>query len=595
MRRLPAAVAAACLVLTGCGVTMPHTGPVHVTTATGADRDDGSVTIDPRRPGKGDTPDQIVKGFLDAMRATPAITTTVAREFLTTEARDSWQPTGMVIYNAVLTPRVLASRGTEEAQATEVEATLTNAVRTDPRGTWLGPVSPAESTVGFGMEREDGEWRISAPPPYLLVPQKWFAQRFQQASLYFFDPSGTVLVPEPVFVPQGNQFASTLVKGLLQGPTLGLTEQNYLPDGLRSFSVPVSASGVAKIELTSDTGDAAMPTSDQSELMVAQLAWTLQQDPTISSFKVTIDDRAVQLPGETEFDVQHGHEYAPYVAGSSTQLFGLEDGRMVGGSPQNLETVTGPFGTGDYSLRTVSADLRAEYVAGVSESGGTLWLAPVKDTGVIPRAPITNGEDLLRPAWDFTGRLWEVDRRKTGAVVSYLVKDQMREVEVTGISGEDVKDFLVSRDGSRLIAVIRKDAEQDSIVVSRILTTGDGQVQQVLPAHDISDPAGEGQIRDIAWRSPTSLVILRPVSRDLFRVGTASVDGATGFDSLSVPVKDDVVSIAGTPNDEQTIYTFARRDATDDVPAHAVLGDLAGEQADQIVLDPRVTMLAYVG
>ncbi len=42
---------------------------------------------------------------------------------------------------------------------------------------------------------------------------------------------------------------------------------------------------------------------------------------------------------------------------------------MVGGSPQNLEPVTGPFGQPDYSLRTVSPDLRAEQVAAVSTSG----------------------------------------------------------------------------------------------------------------------------------------------------------------------------------------------------------------------------------
>ena len=72
-----------------------------------------------------------------------------------------------------------------------------------------------------------------------------------------------------------------------------------------------------------------------------------------------------------------------------------------------------------------------------------------------------------------------------------------------GISGEDVKDFLVSRDGSRLIAVIRKNAEEDSIVVSRILSTGDGQVLGALPAESITDPDNpDGQIRDIAWRSP---------------------------------------------------------------------------------------------
>ena len=61
-----------------------------------------------------------------------------------------------------------------------------------------------------------------------------------------------------------------------------------------------------------------MPSPEQVELLVSQLAWTLQQDPTITRFRVTIDGRPVQLPNEAEFSVDHGHEYAPYVAGSST-------------------------------------------------------------------------------------------------------------------------------------------------------------------------------------------------------------------------------------------------------------------------------------
>ena len=32
------------------------------------------------------------------MTATPAIKTSVAREFLTEDARDTWQPTGTIIY-----------------------------------------------------------------------------------------------------------------------------------------------------------------------------------------------------------------------------------------------------------------------------------------------------------------------------------------------------------------------------------------------------------------------------------------------------------------------------------------------------------------
>jgi hypothetical protein len=585
MRRRTAAWAAAvCLVLSGCGIGMPDSGQVNETTTTGSTRDDQPANIDPPRPKKGASREDIVNGFLDAMTATPAVRTSVAREFLTQDASESWQPTGLIVYGGVLTPH----------EGSEVQAKLIDADRIDERGAWLGPLSEDESTINFPMQLEGDELRISRPPPYVIVPQSWFEQRFRQVSLYFFDPSATVLVPEPIFVPRGRQFASTLVNGLLQGPAPGLTEQNALPPGLRSLSVPVAPSGVADVELTSDAGDAGLPSSDQSELMVSQLAWTLQQDPAIVRFRVSIDDQPVQLGGETEFSVDHGHEYAPYVSGSSTQLFGLQDGQMVGGSPENLAAVAGPFGQPGYSLRTVSPDLRAEQVAAVSSSGTSLWVAPVKDSGADPRALITTGEDLLRPVWDFSGRIWEVDRRKTGAVVSYLRNGRMRVLDVQGISGQDVKHFLVSRDGSRLIAVIRQGAEYDSIVVSRILTTGDGQVAQALAADEITDPTKpEGQIRDIAWRSPTSLAVLHPVSRELFQIRTASVDGATGLDSFPVTIDGDVVSLAGTPIPDEKIYAFAAAVAAD-APAHAELRDLAGARADQIELDPRVTMLSYV-
>jgi hypothetical protein len=582
VRRRTAAWVAACLVLTGCGIGMPDSGPIHETTATGSNRDEQPGNIDPPRPRKGATADEIVSGFLDAMTATPPIRTSVAREFLTKEASASWQPTGMVVYSALQTPR---STG-------EVE--LLDADRLDASGAWLGPVPDAEATVKFPMAfDEDGELRISQPPPNFLVPKSWFAQRFRQASLYFFDPSATVLIPELVFVPRGRQFASTLVNELLQGPSPDLAEESYLPPGLHSISVPVSSSGLAQVDLTSDSGDAAMPASDQVELLVSQLAWTLRQDPTISRFGVTIDERRVQLAGETEFRVDHGHQYAPYVAGSSTLLYGLQNGLMVGGSPQNLEPVTGPFGRPGYDLRTVSPDLRAEQVAAVSTTGTELWLAPVKDSGIDATQLISAGENLLRPAWDFSGRLWEVDRKSTGAVVSYLHKGKMQVLDVPGVSNENVKDFLVSRDGSRLVAVVRTAPETDSILVSRIVTAGDGDVVEALPARDITEPETQAdQIRGIAWYSPTSLLVLLPVTGSLFSVRSASVDGATPAVQVSVPIEKDVLSLAGTPDPDEPSYGFAPAGPGD---LAAVLTDLAGPTGNELDIDRGITMLSYVG
>jgi hypothetical protein len=582
MRRTAAAsvLAAACLGITACGVSMPDSGPVHETTTSGSNRDEQPARIDPPRPRKGASPEEIVDGFLEAMQETPAVTTSVARQFLTKEEAASWQPRGMEIYGGIVGPR-----------GNKVEVKLVGANRTDARGAWLGPVPEADSTVTFEITSEDGENRISNPPDNLLVPIDWFAARFRQVSLYYFDPTVQILVPEPVFVPRGPQFASALVTALLQGPPIS-SERSYFPAGLRpvGLSVTVSRAGVAQVDLTSNAGNALMPTQPSAELLVSQLAWTLQQDPTIKNFRVTIDGQPLQLTTETEFSIDHGHQYAPYGSGSSTQLFGLRDGLMVGGSTQNLAPVSGPFGRTDYHLRTVSPDPKADQVAAVTEDGTTLWMGSVKDNGKDPTQLITTGEDLLRPSWDFLGRVWEIDRRSTGAVVSYLNKGEMVPLDVQGISGQDVKHFLVSRDGTRLVAVVRQGPGDDSIVVSRILSTGDGLVAAAQAVDSITAP-GEGQIRDIAWRSPTSLAVLWPVDRELLQVRDASVDGANPSDQ-SVPVDGRVVGLAGIPVPGETTYAF--EPPTEDVPSAALI-DLAGPRANQIDIEPPVTFLAYAG
>ena len=525
------------------------------------------------------------------MTATPAIKTSVAREFLMKEARSTWQPTGMIIYGGSLTTSRVSQGG-----SSVVEAKLADVTRTDARGAWLGAQPEAEVTLPFQVELEDQQYRISDPPPSLIVPQRWFEQRFRQVSLYFFDPTGTVLIPEPVFVPRGQQFASTLVNGLLAGPPTELVdnELTLLPESLRSLSVPVS-DGVAQVDLTSDTAaDDVIPPPEEAEMLVAQLAWTLGQDPTIKGFKVTIGGRSLQLPdGESVFDVEDGHEYAPYVAGSSTLLFGLLDGRLVGGSPQNLEPVTGPFGVTDYGLRAAVPDLRLDQAAAVTADGTSLMVAPVKDTGETVTSPITDGADLLAPAWDFSGRLWEVDRHSTGSVVQYLQNGRMHDLDVPGISGEDVKRFLVSRDGSRLIAVLRIDDDNDAIVVSRILTGGDGRVDRALPAVTVTAP-DDGHIRDIAWHSPTSITVLRPVLRSTFQVRTLTVDGApAGPDAVSITLNSEVLGLIGTPVPNESGYGFVPGVPDSGIPGALV--DLAGPGAEAIDIDPRVTSLGYVG
>jgi hypothetical protein len=590
MRR-PAALVLGLLLssaLTGC-IALPDDGPVHESSTTGSGNRADAMTVDPLGPQPGQSPSEVVKGFLDAMQATP-IDDTVARQFLTDASAELWDPARTVVYDDISLPRLSPESGKL------VDVTLTGADEIDGRGTWQGALDDrAETDLRFAVIEEDGESRIAGPPNQLIVPRIWYAQRFRQVSLYFFNPTSQVLVPDPVFVPRGVDLASILVQRLIAGPDPDLlgNSRNLLPGGADpDLTVPVSADGVATVDL----GDVPVPSLADRGLLVAQLAWTLRQDTSVDRLQVLVDGTPMTLPGEGDnVSITTGEVFAPYVADANKLLFGLKDDRMVAGGAGNLAAVSGPFGQAGLGLRSITPSLDASQAAGITGDGSTLYLGDVRATEGVPQAavPVVSGAtDLLVPAWDFSGRLWMVDRTTDGAVVSYLRDSEPQRVDVPGVSGADVKTFLVSRDGSRFVAVVRRPgSKEDAVVVSRILQTPQGEVEETLPARQVDVEEGRGlRIRDIAWVTPTSIVALHPIGDELFQVRTASVDGAPGGgDDLSVTLDGEIVGLLGTPDPRQSTY------AIDLSEGEGTLVDLSGPTGSDLVFDPAITSLGYVG
>ncbi|MGN6574106.1 MAG: hypothetical protein ACTHKG_00325, partial [Nocardioides sp.] len=191
--------------LAGCA-GLPSSGPVRSEPAGQQVEDEAPVDFTPGGPRAGAAPIEIVRGFLVAMTATP-LNTSVARRFLTAEASSRWVPErGTVVY----------TEETRTAQGDDVNLELKDTVRLDRRGAWLG--GRGDASYHLKLVRVDGQWRITDPPNRLIIPASHFESRFTQAFLYFFDKSGEVLVPEPVYVPTGAQATTSLITGLLGGP-----------------------------------------------------------------------------------------------------------------------------------------------------------------------------------------------------------------------------------------------------------------------------------------------------------------------------------------------------------------------------------------
>ena len=415
-----------------------------------------------------------------------------------------------------------------------------------------------ELTLDFRVTVQDGEYRITDPPDALVVPASWFRQRYHQVSLYYFDPVAKILVPEPVFVPEGDQLATSLVAGLLAGPpplAQGVV-RSFLPSGLSvGLSVPVSDAGVADISLV---GEAQSVTSEQAGLMLAQLAWTLRQDPSVTALRVSVDGSPLPLPGGVaQYSVDAAATYGPAGPGGGKTLYGISQGRLVSGAQDtDLDPVTGVFGDEGAGLTAIAVSPDNEEVAGVDAGGRRVRLAHVQQSTSEPAAQVLlDGGSYARPTWDHAGRLWVLERRASGAVVWLYDGAQLRTVRVPGITGPRARSLVVSRDGTRLVGVVRVSGQGDQVVGARVFLNGRGQVARAGRPFVVRAPEGSAVI-DIAWASPVRVALLTAsVPGNLYEVDVVAVDGATvGVDVLSTIVTGEVLGLAASPVEDAPMY-----------------------------------------
>ncbi|GAA1924394.1 LpqB family beta-propeller domain-containing protein [Nocardioides hwasunensis] len=566
----------ACALLAGC-VQMPTSGPVvEPPVSSGAGTPAPGIFFNPRPPQVGETPDEIVTGFLEAMKATP-IRTTVARQFLTREAADGWAPEQQILTYAEL--------GSAVGQMS-VQVPLNDVNRYDSRGAWEGTEGRVE--LDLGLVQQDGEWRIDEVPDALIVPASWFDDWYQRVSLYYFDPTSEVLVPEPVHVPRGDQFASSLVRGLLAPVPTDDQDvvRTFFPPGTTQGLMPVQ-SGIAQVSLSGD------PDAIDTEIgnrMLVQLAWTLRQDPDVKAVELTIGDRLISYQGgSTQVNLGVGADYDPNGVRSDTDLFALDDGRVVTGTLGALGPTVGPLGEDGYDVRSIGVSIDGSRVAAVTGDGTGAYVASTEAPDGEVLQPVVGAVDLAPPRWDYRGRVWLLDRGAGSARVILVEDDTARVVEVPGLSGRRVSRLLVSRDGTRMVAVVR-GPRADRVVAGRIRHAVDGQVIGFTSFRRLPLAIeGTGRIRDIGWRSPTAVSVLRDISDGSSEVRTTSVDGAPGEIATAgaTRIRGTSRALVASPVDSRVSDTYALtgREVTNLTRPERVVPDLP----------EGLTSLTYVG
>ena len=321
--------------------------------------------------------------------------------------------------------------------------TLSDADQLDSQGAWQGALPRAERELDFPMAFEDGEWRIDKAPDALIVPETWFEQRFRQVSLFFFDPTASTLVPEPVFVPRGVQLASALTRALLLGPGAGLGSviQSFVPAGMTlNLSVPISADGVAEIGLKGDAGQLSHPGDPADDGAAGvdaapgaagdRAAGHHQRTAGAAARRGRAPTASTAAPSTTRPASRRARSSWACATGCSSRAPAAPSGRPAARSAPR-----------QYGVRSVAMDLTATTAAAVTADGRSVLEAPVSDgrRGRTHDRLLRRRRDLLPPAWDLADRLWLVDRTSQGAEVSYVGPHGSGTLEVPGISGERVR------------------------------------------------------------------------------------------------------------------------------------------------------------
>jgi hypothetical protein len=492
--------------LTGC-VSVPVSGPIErVEGAAPACQNCVNVQVAP--PARGDDPKQVVEGYL---RATSNYQPNyaVAKQFLTKAAAQTWSPEdGVSIYTGA--PQ---STGNTVLMNGQLVGAL------GPDHTYTARNVPFK--LNFGVVKEDGEWRISRPPPGLLVAAYSFQLFYKTYNIYFVGNSAS-LVPDAIYLPdipnQAN-IASVLMNALLTGPSKWLAPAvvSLIPanTALSVDSVTVQ-DGIAQVPLS----DAVLPLNDrQRSLLAAQVVYTLKQASGIKGVLFKVNQQPFRVPGSDEntFEVAVDSipadvDPVPFIA--DEQLYAVRNKQVqivdANGGAAKARAMPGPLGQGKFDVSSVAVSTTNTDLAVVTDDRRVLRRAPTTSPNVNGAVTtlVAGASDLLRPQFRRYGVRWAIGREDGRQRLWMFSGDKSVRVSAPVLSGGEVTAFKISPDGARM-ALVRKVGGRTEVGLARInrsaMVTVDGW--RKLDTQQSNKPV-ISRIQDVGWLDANDLLVL---------------------------------------------------------------------------------------
>lgn len=530
MKRGVATVVVA-VVLAGCA-GIPSSGPVERVSDDGGP-DQSTVRYAPVGPSRGASPQQIVRGFLDAMLAYPVSTGTAAL-YLTPDAAERWRSSqGVSVYTS---PRVTLGEPSLGPGTQPVQVTLhTDAVaRLDRQGHFMpgGDGKPRS----YVLEKIKGQWRISNPQDGVMVTRTYYDDYFRPFSLYFFDATGERVVPDLVHLAVGEQLPTALVTALARGPGGAPgTLRTYVP-GVGSLrpSVTVGDADVADVEFSASLTK--LSTREQ-ERLAAQIVWTLRSVPALLGVRIFGGTPILSARGERVHPVDSWGGFGPPAGNAHT--YALVDDKLVEIDGASVRPVEGAWGRD--ANGAVDAAVGDDSVAAVLRGRDR-----VRITDRSGGRPLeVDGGGFIAPRWDPDDRLWLIDRPARSTRVRIVVDGKVRTLPARGLRGAAVRSFAISPDGARYVFT-GTDGAGPSIYVGPVHRDRDGRLTALGQPRRLE--TGVAEPRSVGWVSTTRFGFLGASDAGVQRYEVA-YDGTdlTGGDTGGGPLLPDVdaASLAG--------------------------------------------------
>ncbi|WP_324612815.1 LpqB family beta-propeller domain-containing protein, partial [Streptomyces specialis] len=554
----------AALLLAGCA-SMPGSGPVQKVDSEQRADSESLVRVYGVAPQDDALPQQIVRGFLEAVTSDDEEFET-AKQYLTPERAATWDPfAGITVLSSGL---ALNSPGGVEDSRVELNgsrvATVDGThVYTPQAGTYRGT---------FDLRQVDGEWRIDALPEGLVMGEADFRRIYRSVDTFYYADLGAetgragdgdeALVPDPVYVRRRIDPVGDAVAALLDGPSEwhDPVVTTAFPEGAGLAAGAVIAdSGVLTARLAGVPDD--WP-GYRCELMAAQLLQTVRE---VASQTLTetllLDEDGSQLCSVSRAEAD---AHTPGLsAGEVARAYFLdEDGRLVSVvDDQNPpRPVRGALGEPAAELRSVAVSRDEQRGAGVGADGSTLFVAAMTEEGAALETVLTSesgGDDagLSPPTWDGLGDLWVADRDPDGPRLLRLAggDGEPQEVPVAGLSdGQRVEAVRVASDGVRIALLVSGGDGHTTLQLGRVerLRTDDGVAVSVNALRPVAPELDD--VVAASWAGGSRLVVVGRPDDGVEQLQYVATDGSP-LNTPTVPGLNDVTSVAAAEDERQPL------------------------------------------